>query len=420
MHSFLVLALISFVSIIGASTPEQVHISLGEDAASMVVTWVTFHATPPPIIQYGPTQSMTYKHVGRTDVFESSDHTRYIHTGTLSSLSPNTVYYYKVGTADGWSKQFQFKTFPAGNDFKFRVCVFGDLGYHGGKSISDLMEAAKQEWFDMIIHVGDIAYDLDATDDDGHNIGDKYMRELEPIFSKYPYMVIAGNHENDHKNFSHFHHRFRMPGEVGGHHNNQYYSYDVGSAHFFGVSTEYYGYKNEYGTAPILSQYNWLNNDLQKANTNRGSRPWIIGYQHRPFYCSNTHCPIDEEPFIRIGDNNIPGLEPVYIKNKIDLQFWGHMHSYERFYPIANMFPQDNGQSSYTYHNAAAPAYVITGSAGCHTPKTPFGTPHPGSVYRSDDYGYTIMSVYNHTHIHLYQWSVDQHDNTDDFWIIKD
>uniref|UniRef100_A0A914NXJ7 Uncharacterized protein n=1 Tax=Panagrolaimus davidi TaxID=227884 RepID=A0A914NXJ7_9BILA len=86
------------------------------------------------------------------------------------------------------------------------------------------------------------------------------------------------------------------------------------------------------------------------------------------------------------------------------------MHSYERFYPIANMFPQDNGQSSYTYHNAAAPAYVITGSAGCHTPKTPFGTPHPGSVF----------SVYNHTHIHLYQWSVDQHKNIDNFWITKD
>uniref|UniRef100_A0A914Z7I0 Purple acid phosphatase n=1 Tax=Panagrolaimus superbus TaxID=310955 RepID=A0A914Z7I0_9BILA len=166
---------------------------------------------------------MIYKHIGHTTVFKFWLETRYVHTATLPSLSPDTVYYYKVGTADGWSKQFQFKTFPAGNDFKFRVCVFGDLGYHHGNSIPDLMEAAQKNWFDMIIHVGDIAYDLHKTDDDGHNIGDKYMRELEPIFSRYPYMVIAGNHENDKLNFSHFHNRFRMPGEVGGHHNNQYY-----------------------------------------------------------------------------------------------------------------------------------------------------------------------------------------------------
>uniref|UniRef100_A0AC34F5K9 Purple acid phosphatase n=1 Tax=Panagrolaimus sp. ES5 TaxID=591445 RepID=A0AC34F5K9_9BILA len=394
MYSFLIAVILLFAPIFGASYPEQVHISLGEDAASMVVTWVTFHATASPIVQYGPTTAMIYKKVGHTNDFEFN---------------------YKVGTADGWSKQFQFKTFPAGNDFKFRVCVFGDLAYHHGNSIPDLMEAAKQEWFDMIIHVGDIAYDLHAMDDDGHNIGDKYMRELEPVFSKYPYMVVAGNHENDGKNFSHFHNRFRMPGENNGHHNNQYYSFNVGPAHFFGASTELYGYRNEYGDAPIIYQYNWLNYDLQKANKNRANRPWIIGYQHRPFYCSNTHCPVDEEPIIRNGLNNIPGLEPLYIENKIDLQFWGHMHSYERFYPIANLVPQGT-----SYHNAKAPAYIVTGSAGCHTPGTPFGSPHPGSAFRSDDWGYTIMSVYNHTHIHLYQWSVNKQKNIDEIWITKD
>uniref|UniRef100_A0A914P854 Purple acid phosphatase n=1 Tax=Panagrolaimus davidi TaxID=227884 RepID=A0A914P854_9BILA len=374
MIPFLALIFLLISKIFCASVfPEQVHISLGEDAAAMVVTWVTFEKN------------------------------------------------YKVGTSDGWSKQFQFKTFPAGNNFKFRVCVFGDLGYHFGNSIPDLMKAAKNDLFDMIIHVGDIAYDLHKTDDDGVNIGDKYMRELEPIFSRFPYMVIAGNHENDKLNFSHFHNRFRMPGEVNGHHNNQYYSYNVGSAHFFGVSTEDYGYREEYGNAPILAQYNWLTNDLQETNKNRVIRPWIIGYQHRPFYCSNTECPIDAEPLIRIGDNNgIPGLEPAFIQNKIDLQFCGHRHSYERFYPIANLVAYGNDSSGNAYHNAAAPTYITVGTAGCHSSKTPFGSPHPASAFRSDDWGYTIMTIYNHTHINLYQWSVDQQKNIDNIWITKD
>uniref|UniRef100_A0A914PKS8 Purple acid phosphatase n=1 Tax=Panagrolaimus davidi TaxID=227884 RepID=A0A914PKS8_9BILA len=183
---------------------------------------------------------------------------------------------------------------------------------------------------------------------------------------------------------------------------------------------------DEYGKAPILSQYSWLTSDLQEANKNRATRPWIIGYQHRPFYCSNTECHEDDEPLIRKGDHDIPGLEPVYISNKIDLVFCGHMHSYERFYPIANLVSNGgNGHdscmdTSSVYHNAAAPAYIVTGSAGNHDPKFPFGSPHSGSACRSRDWGYTIMSVYNHTHIHLYQWSVDQKRNIDDVWITKD
>uniref|UniRef100_A0A914QEN2 Purple acid phosphatase n=1 Tax=Panagrolaimus davidi TaxID=227884 RepID=A0A914QEN2_9BILA len=409
----------------GDIKPQQVHISLGEDPFSMVITWVTFEYAPTPIILYGPTIATTLRYpYGHTNNFTYNNVTRYVHTGTLSNLEPNTKYYYKVGTIEGWSGLFNFTTFPAGNDFKFRVCCFGDLAYRHGNIILDLFDAARNGWFDMIIHVGDIAYDLHSDDCDG-NCGDKFMTELEPIFSHIPYMVIAGNHENDHHNFSHFHNRFRMPGEVGGHHNNQYYSFNLGAAHFFGVSTEHYGYMDEYGKAPILSQYSWLTSDLQEANKNRATRPWIIGYQHRPFYCSNTECHEDDEPLIRKGDHDIPGLEPVYISNKIDLVFCGHMHSYERFYPIANLV--SNGGNGYdsckdtssVYHNAAAPAYIVTGSAGCHTPKTSFGSPHLGSACRSDDWGYTIMSVYNHTHIHLYQWSVDQQRNVDNIWITK-
>jgi predicted phosphodiesterase len=414
-YSFLIF-LVFLSPSFGDIIPEQVHISLGEDPSSMVVTWVTFQKASLPIIQYGPTTALQMKHVGHSNDFTYNGVTRYVHTGTLSNLEPKTNYYYKVGTSQGWSKQFEFKTFPAGNNFKFRVCIFGDLAYQHGNSIPDLQEAAKKNWFDMIIHVGDIAYDLHSDDCDG-NCGDKFMNELEPIFSRYPYMVIAGNHENDHKNFSHFHNRFRMPGEEGGHHNNQYYSFNLGAAHFFGVSTEHYGYMDEYGKAPVLSQYSWLTSNLQEANKNREIRPWIIGYQHRPFYCSNSHCLEDNEPLIRKGKNDIPGLEPIYDTNKIDLIFCGHMHSYERFYPMSNLVAYNNGNNP--YHNAAAPTYITTGSAGCHTPKTPFGPPHTGSAFTSDDWGYTIVSVYNHTHIHLYQWSVDKQQNIDNVWITK-
>lgn len=149
------------------------------------------------------------------------------------------------------------------------------------------------------------------------------MRQMEPIAAYVPYMVIAGNHEDDGKNFSHYVNRFTMPNSPFK--DNQVYryvdlfvnllkiylecisffsfSFDLGPVHFVAVSTEYYGFFYEYGTGSIFAQHNWLEQDLkvnkcslsllqklreiQKADANRAKTPWIVSFQHRPFYCSN-------------------------------------------------------------------------------------------------------------------------------------
>lgn len=56
--------------------------------------------------------------------------------------------------------------------------------------------------------VGDFAYDMDERDG---KQGDLFMREIEPIAARVPYMVDVGNHENAYQ-FSHYTERFRnMP-----------------------------------------------------------------------------------------------------------------------------------------------------------------------------------------------------------------
>ncbi|VDO59974.1 unnamed protein product [Haemonchus placei] len=100
-------------------------------------------------------------------------------------------------------------------------------------------------------------------------------------------MVIAGNHENDGKNFTNFQERFQMPSN--GFHDNQFYSFDLGPIHWVALSTEYYGYYDTLGKEPVFNQYNWLKEDLKLANTNRKKTPWIVAYLHRPFYCSAAH-----------------------------------------------------------------------------------------------------------------------------------
>ncbi|KAK6751045.1 hypothetical protein RB195_002798 [Necator americanus] len=130
----------------------------------------------------------------------------------------------------------------------------------------------------------DISYDLQS--DDGVN-GDKFMNQLEPVISRIPYMVVAGNHEYEDGNFTNFRQRFWMP--PNDYEQNQFYSFDLGPVHWVALSTEYYGYYEELGKQPILAQYNWLVNDLKSANSNRHQTPWIATFSHRPYYCSAAH-----------------------------------------------------------------------------------------------------------------------------------
>jgi hypothetical protein len=46
---------------------------------------------------------------------------------------------------------------------------------------------------DMMLHVGDFAYDFDSS---GGDIGDQFMRNVEQVSARVPYMVSIGNHED--------------------------------------------------------------------------------------------------------------------------------------------------------------------------------------------------------------------------------
>ncbi|RCN29142.1 Ser/Thr phosphatase family protein [Ancylostoma caninum] len=472
MRSTLALLLVVIPSISAAAWPEQVHLAFHGDHSVMAVVWTTFQydkaevkfgedpnnliytATDEGVKKWTSGASVRYSHRAMMrDLKASTEYCenrlchrgRSIMPGHFKFSHENLVQFYldyQIGV-----RRFSFKTL--GEDPQnYRVCIFGDLGYFHGNSTASLIANGLAGKFDFIIHLGDIAYDLHTNNG---ATGDNYMNQLEPLISKVPYMVIAGNHEDDGKNFTDYQERFWML--HNGYRDNQFYSFDLGPVHWVGVSTEYYGYYYLYGQEPVMTQYGWLKNDLTVANQNRNKTPWIISFQHRPFYCSNSNsaeCQAFENKLvspsslckctfiltivqcdvkihsiiqkrqIRTGWLDMPGLESLFLQQGMDMGFWGHEHSYERFYPIADkQFWNDGCHSAYAEFSDTPWPFSAARSA---FRKELFPSNRRCSSFsRVNDYGYTILTIANSTHIHLEQISIEKSDSVvDEVWIAKD
>lgn len=376
----------------------------------MMVTWVTLDPTNISTVEYGY-NSLNWRKTGNMTKFVDgglNSRSIYIHRVLLTDLVPGNPYTYHCGSVDGWSAIYKFNAMKNGSNWSPKFAVFGDLGNKNAQSLPRLQEEVQRDVYDAVLHVGDFAYDMDTDD---AKVGDEFMRQMETIAAYVPYMTCVGNHENAY-NFSNYVNRFSMLNQEGVM-NNHFYSFDVGPAHIIGFSTEFY-YFYEYGWTQIVRQYQWLEEDLKKANLpeNRAQRPWIITMGHRPMYCSTddsddcTH----KESIIRKG---IPilkafGLEDLFYKYGVDVELWAHEHVYERMFPVYDRKVY-NGSYDFPYTNPKAPVHIITGSAGCQEKHDPFvKNPAPWSAIRNADYGYTRMAVLNNTHLYLEQVSDDK------------
>lgn len=398
--------------------PEQVHISFGSKTNDIVVTWTTFNDTQESRVQYGQ-DIMDKEAIGtRTEFTDGGKLKRkmWIHRTLLPDLKFDTKYVYHAGSIYGWSEMFSFKTPPKGEDWVVRAAIYGDMGNKNAHSLSYLQDEAQRGHFDLILHVGDFAYDMDTDD---ALVGDEFMRQIQPLAGIVPYMTCPGNHESKY-NFSNYRNRFSMPGPY----ESMFYSFDIGPVHFISISTEFY-YFLEFGFKMVANQFEWLQRDLEEATKleNRRKRPWIVLYGHRPMYCSNSDdidCSVEYTrkglPFL-----GIYSLEPLLKQYGVDLVIWAHEHSYERTWPLYDLKVY-NGSYERPYVNPRAPVHIITGSAGCQEDTDKFN-PHPPewSAFRSVDYGYTRFEAHNKTHLYIEQVDVDLKGQViDSVWIVKD
>ena len=282
-----------------------------------------------------------------------------------------------------------------------------------------LIEETENYEYDAIFHVGDFAYDLDSYQG---QVGDEFLRSIEPVASKVPYMVAQGNHEDGNR-VQHYYYRFKMPSPS----NNLWYSFNAGKAHFLAYSTEFI-FQNY---VDLQNQQNeFIIKDLESYDKEK--YPWLIVFGHRPPYCSanmtavgrrlysppierhNVDC-ISAAPQVRAA------FEDFWYDYKVDLMISGHVHAYERFTPVyRNQSVPCEYEDLHTCVNAEAPLYVITGTPGqqeSYAPDSP--TPLPFSVAQDDHLGYSRLTVFNDTHLYWEQVRSKTKEIADYFWLIK-
>ena len=130
-----------------------------------------------------------------------------------TGLEPSTRYYYIVGDPHyGLSEMYSFRTAPDVSTLEehlpLRFAVYGDMGVDldGSTVLNEISNHLDEDpdYFDSIIHVGDMAYDMYERNG---SQGDDFMNMIQPVASRVSYLVDMGNHEEKYR-FSHYTSRF--------------------------------------------------------------------------------------------------------------------------------------------------------------------------------------------------------------------
>ena len=336
---------------------------------SITVKWRTDQAAPAKVWYGSHPDSLTSVVTVNT--------VAYNHEVTLNGLTPNTTYFYAIGSGDielaGGNTQHHFKTHPLpGETQPMRIWVVGDSGEgnNNGREVRDAYyNYVGNEHTDAMLMLGDNAYD-NGTDAE-YQVA-VFENMYEDLLKKTPLWPCPGNHDyqsgaDGPTQSGPYYDIFTLPknGESGGlpSGTEAYYSFDIGNVHFISMDSHD---TNRSTDGPMLT---WLENDLAAT-----TQEWIVAYWHHPPYSRGSHNSDIELRLIEMRANALPILE----NYGVDLVLCGHSHSYERSYLI-------NGHYSFSF--LPEPDIIVNGNSGsldidCLYQKSP-NAPDPdrGAVY---------------------------------------
>jgi len=117
------------------------------------------------------------------------------------------------------------------------------------------------------------------------------------------------------------------------------------------------------------SQYNFVVNELQKASQDANIK-WIVVYLHKQMYTSPNECGSSSCSNTGSDATNLRNIyHPLFDQYGVDLVLNGHLHNYQRTYPIkydsgSPSSPIKACSNSNTYGNCQGQIFATVGTGG--------------------------------------------------------
>jgi predicted phosphodiesterase len=285
---------------------------------------------------------------------------RYIFTVTLNNLQPGQEFLYKISRNGSDLFSSKGKTLKAVDQF-YKFIAFGDIGANTREQKDIAMQAFKTNP-DFVALTGDIVYNRGLISEYDSKFwpiynGEKADSNGVPMMSYIPFVAAPGNHDIETRNLDSYpealayymfwsqplngpqkpegsvlvpqlianeENRASFLKSVGGKYPTMAnFSFDYGNAHWTVLdSNPYVDWTNK----EILD---WVDKDLEAAK----NATWhFVMFHHPGFNSSRAHY---EQQHMRL-------LSPIFEKNGVDVVFNGHVHNYQRSFPLT-FKPDDHG-----------------------------------------------------------------------------
>ncbi len=297
-----------------------------------------------------------------------------VHQIRIEGLTSNTQYFYRVESKAGsetlTSEPSTFQTAsPRGTPVSFAVISDTQKNLKVAGEISALAWAQRPHF---LLHPGDLV-------DQGKKNSDwltEFFPAMNVLISRVPLYPVLGNHEQNAQNYFDY---MALPDP------EYYYMFSYGDADFFMIDSNR-------KVEPGSEQYQWLEEKLSASTA-----IWKFVCHHHPPYSSdeNDYGDLWKTNKGTYGDTRVRQLVPLYEKYGVDIVWTGHIHSYERTWPIKDS-QAVNDQGT---------IYMITGGGGgsLETPG-PYRPFFQNNVRRG--HHYTMVHI-NGSKLELKSFSID-------------
>lgn len=292
---------------------------------------------------------------------ESSQPSQF-HEVQLTGLQPQTPYFYRVrctepGGAELLGDDLTFQT-AVNEDTPYSFTIIGDT-QKNKPVIAQLQAFCFSQRPNFEIHLGDVV----NTGADKSEWTEELLDASWPLMSRVCMYPTLGNHEDNHSNYYKY---FSLPAP------EYRYTYTYGNAQFWSIDSNK-------PVDPASDQYRWLDESMAASKAT-----WKFAYHHHPVYSS------DEDDYgdtykgaSTYGDPRHRHLAALYERHGVDIVFSGHVHSYERTWPIRDgKVDMERGVR-----------YVVAGGGGggleSASPTRPWFTQR---VYRGHHVGHVMIS----------------------------